>query len=364
MIVQPCFLFPRISISEKSLLNLLERLNHYGSIWSVQHPTNIWVYIQRSRKLEEVLENRKYEFIKVIPLDKSCVKNIFSPIVKRRFKSLDGVSLMLICGDLFLAPLMAKFINWRELRNFPIQISLHGNPTLNNGRFLRMVKKLLLRNAVRISSSIRIVSKHLADEVLKDFDISERKVLIAPIPTQLPGNLITKDKNNYLAFVGRVHLERNPLEWCEIANKHLAIEESAEAIVVGDGSLAKEMKLSILPNLRKRVHFVGEVEHENLDEYWPKISVLLTTAMSEGFGLTIREALTRGVFVVARENPLTISISDTYKGIYVYRDVAKALEIINSLDKRVFDEMDRIKNVNLVSSENAFSLSELMQSWV
>jgi glycosyltransferase involved in cell wall biosynthesis len=362
--VQPCFLFPRISISEKSLLNLLERLNHYGSIWSAQHPTIIWVYIQRSRKLEEVLESRRYEFIRIIPLGESCVKNIFSPIVKRRFKSLDGESLMLICGDLFLAPLMAKFINSREMSNFPIQISLHGNPTLNNGGFLRIVKKLLLRYAVRISSSIRIVSKHLADEVLKDFDIAGKKVLIAPIPTKLPGNLITKDKNNYLAFVGRVHSERSPLEWCEITNGYLAIKESAEAIVVGDGSLVKEMKLSILPNLRKRVHFLGEVEHENLEKYWPKISVLLTTAKSEGFGLTIREALTRGVFVVARENALTVSISETYRGIYVYRDVAKALDIISSLDKKIFDETDRIENVNLVSSENAFSLSELMQSWV
>jgi glycosyltransferase involved in cell wall biosynthesis len=154
------------------------------------------------------------------------------------------------------------------------------------------------------------------------------------------------------------------LEWCEIANGYLAIKESAEAIVVGDGSLVKEMKLSILPNLRKRVHFVGEVEHENLEGYWPKISVLLTTAKSEGFGLTIREALTRGVFVVARENALTISISQTYKGIYIYRDVAKALEIINSLDNKVFREIDRLENANLVASENAFSLSELMQSWV
>jgi glycosyltransferase involved in cell wall biosynthesis len=364
VVTQPVFLFPRSSISTKMLLNLLDRLNYYGKIWSQNNSTSLYVYIQGSSELEEVLQSRKYDHLSVIALDGNFIQNIFSTTAKVQLKSIDNKSIMLICGDLFLAPVMAKFINLGADNKFSIQISLHGNPTLNNSGFTRFLRKLLLRYAVRISSSIRIVSNHLIDEVLRDFDIVGKDVFVAPIPTQLPSNLVIKDNKRYLAFVGRVHSERNPLEWCEITSGYLSSIESAKAIVIGDGLLIDEVKRRFMPSLRKRINFIGEVEHEDLEKYWPSISILLVTAKSEGFGLTIREALTRGVFVVARENAVTRLMSESYKGIYVYRDVSNALEIIGSLDSRIFEETDRLENVNLVSTENTLSLNHLFRSWV
>jgi glycosyltransferase involved in cell wall biosynthesis len=322
------------------------------------------VYIQNSKSLEEVLQSRNYDFLSVVPLSDNYIQNIFSTTAKAQIKAFSGNSVMLICGDLFLAPLMASLIKFRTKKSYPIQISVHGNPILSSGRFKGAVKKLLLNYAVRISSSIRIVSKHLADEVLKDFDTLGKEVFVAPIPTQLPSNSLIKDNNAYLAFVGRLHSERDPLEWSDIASRFLISTDSAEAIVIGDGILVDQLKRGIMQSLRKRIHFTGEVEHEALDNYWKSISILLITAKSEGFGLTIREALTRGVFVVARENAVTCRMSESYKGIYVYRDRAQALEIIQDLYKRDFVESDRLENVNLVLTENSLSLNELFQSWV
>ena len=361
---QPIFLFPRNSISQKSLKNLLDRLNQYGSTWSQQHPTKIVVYIQRSRDLDELLQSRQYDFLSLIPLGRYFLLNIFFPLFNRGFRPEKVISITLICGDLFVAPFMARLANLSKKRKHSIQISIHGNPNMNNTGFTRIVKKLLIMHAIRVSSSIRIVSKQLADEILKDYDTSKKYVFVAPIPTQLPKVLEAKVEGSLLAFVGRVHNERNPAEWSEITKRFLNSEQSAKAIVIGNGVLLEEMKCDFDRILRERIDFVGEVDHKNLDEYWPGISILLTTAVSEGFGLTIREALIRGVFVVARENSVTSFMANTYNGIFTYQDVNMAFEIIHSLSGQTFAEHDRLKNIELVLSENSLSLNKLLKSWI
>jgi phosphatidylinositol alpha 1,6-mannosyltransferase len=96
-----------------------------------------------------------------------------------------------------------------------------------------------------------------------------------------------------LGFVGRIHQERDPLLWTEIAN---SLPDTPK-LVVGDGPLLSEMQRKL-----KGGEFTGAVDSARLGEIWPRIKVLLSTAPHESYGLTLREALLHEVPVVAKKS--------------------------------------------------------------
>lgn len=360
---QPVFLFPRNSVSKKALSTLLDRLDFYGKCWSENHSTKIVVHLQRNRSLEELLWAKSYENLKVISLTRSSLLNIISPLFLKRFTKANNIKVVFICGDLFIAPLMAKIAKLRICSNCRIQISLHGDPTGSDPVFIGLIKKFLLRRSIDIADSIRLVSTHVGDEILRNRDRLGKSIFVAPIPTELPVHSRSWSGKTILAFIGRLQNERNPQAWCELAIRFLNEIPASQAIVIGGGPLRRTMENAFQSPISERIEFIGEVEKEKLNPYWPSISILLSTAESEGFGLSIREALTRGVYVVAKENTGTLRIAAEFHGIFTYKNLDEGFRLIQNLIGKSFDESDRILNVGRVLAENQSSMRNLMKSW-
>ena len=360
---QPVFLFPRNSVSKKSLSNLLDRLDFYGQCWSEHHSTKVEVYMQRSRYLEELLCAKNYEHLKVISLTRYFPLNMVSPLFFKSFSRTNNKKIVFICGDLFIAPLMAKLAKSRIPTACRIQISLHGNPTGSNSFLTGFIKKFLLSRAIGVADSIRLVSTHVGDEILPNRKRFGKSIFVAPIPTELPDEYRSRSGKTQLAFIGRLQSERNPLAWCELAARCLNEIPTSQAVVIGGGPLRRNMESFFEPPVSERIKFVGEVDKEGLNHFWPNISILLSTAESEGFGLSIREALTRGVYVVAKENTGTLQISAEFSGIFTYRTTDEGFRLIQNLIGKSFDEQDRVSNIGRVVTENASSMINLMDSW-
>jgi glycosyltransferase involved in cell wall biosynthesis len=360
---QPVFLFPRNSASKESLVTLLNRLNFYGCYWSENNSTKILVYIQKSKILEDLVQTKNYEHLEIIYLTRSVLLNVAFPLFSNTFFKTTHKSAILICGDLFVAPVMAMLAQLRAHSACRIQISLHGNPTGSDRTFIRILKKSMLGKALKIADSIRLVSNHVGEEILLSKHRRDKNVFVAPIPTEIPTELLVRSEKTSLAFIGRIHNERNPQGWCQLANRFLKEIPNSQAIIIGGGPLRQYMESCFDPSVSQRVEFVGEVGKDELNHYWPNISILLSTAPSEGFGLSIREALIRGIYVVAKENVGTLQIADEFSGIFTYRSMEEGFAIIKDLSGKAFDEKDCIANRKRVLAENESSIKNLMKSW-
>jgi glycosyltransferase involved in cell wall biosynthesis len=163
--------------------------------------------------------------------------------------------------------------------------------------------------------------------------------------------------------VGRLHEERNTSEWSEIVEQLLDVDPNFSAIVIGGGNSLFSMKERLSSFIEERVKFEGELSKQELEESWDQISILLSPAKEEGFGLAIREALIRGVFVIARRNAGTQFLFEKMKGIYLYDSVGEAVELARELKNKRFLESDFALNLEYLSLENAKSLAALIASW-
>lgn len=364
LITSPVFIFPRLDMSAIQIRELLFRLNRYGEEWSKSHSSTLVVFIPENEKTREMLRNFRASNMVVSFMGGNSLINTFFPLqAVKHVRSIDS-KFTLICGDILLAPVSAFIIKCFFPFRVRSQISLHGNPSSTWGISpLGIAKRLLMRFALRNSESIRVVSTNIKNYLCDVKGLPSDRIVVAPIPTVLPMRPRIAASAARIGFVGRLHDERNTSEWSEIVEKLLNVDPDFSAIVIGDGSGLLSMKAPLTSFIDGRVRFIGEISKQELEEYWDKISILLSPAKQEGFGLAIREALIRGVFVIARRNPGTQFLFEKMKGIYLYDSVGEAVDLAHKLKGQEFLDSDLVFNLDYLSLENRESLSALVDGW-
>lgn len=364
LITHPLFIFPRINMSAIQIQELLFRLNGYGEEWSRNHSTTLMIFIPENVETRKMLRNFQATHVDVSLLGRNSIINTFFPLqVVKYVRSIDA-KVTLVCGDLLLAPVSALIIKCFFSSKVRSQISLHGNPSAAWGFSpFGITKKLLMRFALRNSESIRVVSAHIKNYLCDVKGLSSDRIVISPIPTALPLIERSATTKARIGFVGRLHEERNTREWSEIVERILYVHLDFSAIVIGGGSGLLSMKKQLASFIDERVKFVGELSKQDLEKSWDDISILLSPAKQEGFGLAIREALTRGVFVIARRNPGTEFLFEKMKGIYLYDSIGEAVDLACKLKYQEFSKSDLALNIDYLSLENRKSLSALVSSW-
>ncbi len=361
---QPVFIFPRLNMSAIQIQELLFRLNQYGEEWSKSHSNNLVVFMPQDEETRELLRNFPTPYVLVSLTGRNYLINTFFPVKAVKYvRSMDS-NFTFICGDALLAPVTAFIIKCVFPFRVKSQISLHGNPSSAWGFSpLGVAKRMLMRFALRNSESIRVVSTHLKNYLCDVKGLPRDQIVIAPIPTVPPRRQRIATSGPRISFVGRLHEERNTSEWIEIVEQLFDGDPHFSAIVIGGGNSLLSMKERLSSFIDERVKFEGELNKQELEESWNQISILLSPAKQEGFGLAIREALIRGVFVIARRNAGTQFLFEKMKGIYLYDSVGEAVELARELKDKKFLESDLALNLEYLSLENAESLAALIASW-
>lgn len=149
----------------------------------------------------------------------------------------------------------------------------------------------LERLSLRRASAILAVSTATKQHLVERYGLPDTKVTVV-------GNGVEFDRfaqarnpervPNRIVMVSRLEPRKNIPE----AFKALARlpRDSYEAQVVGDGSQMKQLK-SMAELLRLNVTFMGRVASSDLPRIYNSASIFLSTSHSEGFGLTLLEAM-------------------------------------------------------------------------
>ena len=128
----------------------------------------------------------------------------------------------------------------------------------------------------------------------------ESKVLYNPLPKN--DSVSTTYEEGYVLFAGRLEREHKGLDYLIDVIKKISEEvPKLRVTIIGDGPSHNWLKAEIeRTGLGEKVNLLGTTD--NVYQFYGRASVMVQTSRWEGFGMTILEAMSCGIPVVAFHN--------------------------------------------------------------
>ena len=215
-------------------------------------------------------------------------------------------------------------------------LTVHGsdiNVYLKRKIMGQLVKFVLYNYPVTIA-----VSPDLANKISK---LSKRKFISIPNGVDhsrfFPENLEKKG----IGFIGALVDEKNPKDFVELIRELRQKGIVEPAYIIGDGYLRKELE-EISSGLN--INFLGEII--DTEKYLKRFMVVVSTSKTEGFGLSILEAMACGSPVVSLMSPganyllcdLNLIAQDKNKLIVLVERIIANPEFRNDISNKLFEK--------------------------
>ena len=224
----------------------------------------------------------------------------------------------IVLGDPFFKPLQFRLLKILGFirKKSRVQIQFHGDFFDKSWRMTlrNKIKYLLLKFNLSVAYNFRFVSKMQYKNFLLDCNL-RKQFVIAPIAIFMNQELdlpVYSKRDNSVGFLGRLEEDRGVLTLIDIL-KTIDFDTPLKFYIAGYGKYEKDIKNVIIEkNLQKNVFYMGKKSKNAIEEFWSKIGVLLNLAPQESYGLSMREALVRGVPVISKENSGAFEILEDF----------------------------------------------------
>lgn len=157
----------------------------------------------------------------------------------------------------------------------------------------------LERRALRRAGAIIAVSRETKRKLVFHYGLSDGKVVVVPHGVDPVGIGSAKRRTSLptILMVSRLDRRKNLDEALQALAK---VESPFRLVVVGDGP--ERGRLGHLAHrLGLRAEFVGSVPRGELPGYYGEAGIFLSTSRSEGFGLSLLEAMAHGCAILASD---------------------------------------------------------------
>jgi glycosyltransferase involved in cell wall biosynthesis len=345
------------------LNNMLDRWNLYGSKLDKSIGKNS-ISVISPKGMPNL--DKSFEFLRIDRKSKGFLRSMIQ--VAREINERD-VKATFVAGDNQLALLFCIFSSLLLRGKIRIQCQFHGDlytREVNHG--LRGAFRLFTsRVAIRVSSSIRIVSLFQEKQLNELFPNIQGEFIVAPIPLDY-SKIVTENVStpvHDVALVGRLHPERGISEATMIIKQLCENNPCLKIVIVGRGQEEAEMR-KVLQNQVSSgaVEFVGLVSSIEVRNIYSTTKVLLSTAPSEGYGLTLREAALSGLQVVVRANHGSQEASfDFPDHISLYEDPQEAISTIESFLRTEKSSTPHKPSITKQRHKEILGLQALIASW-
>jgi glycosyltransferase involved in cell wall biosynthesis len=365
----PVYVFPTFAKGENDPNVLLERLNFYGSAYCERgYGNTITVLVGLNQDDYDLLRLTDFKFISVLRVTEPT-KNFVKFALKSRLKltRVGSTPKLLISGDIYFGFLTSILLRLLYLPNLlPLQISIHGyyveNISLSVHKFRKLIRGYLIAS-YRIATSIRVVSPELKTNLVDQLKLPGEKIFVAPIPIVLQPFEALRKRDIDLLFVGRFHEERGLDLLQDIVKSFSLVNLNHKFVFVGNGPLLDGFQTE-LRKLRLEADFKGFLPNSQLPDVYKSSKIFVSTAPTEGYGLSIREALSYGCILLARKNEVTAALASNFPGlVYLFETAGEAVEQLVSLTSKKVDFTDIENFRRALELSNQDSIEALVASW-
>ncbi|MFA6215947.1 MAG: glycosyltransferase [Patescibacteria group bacterium] len=214
------------------------------------------------------------------------------------------------------APFISGLVGYFLAKKYQAKLLIHFHGDyINNKEWLKEkwynfllvpISKFLSKKA----DGIRVMSQGIKDKLVAS-GISENKIRVISTPVSLVkfGNWsngkVEELKNQYqgkkiILFIGRLEAVKDLPTLLKGLKEVTKIDSSFVLLVIGSGSLANDWQnLAREEGLDDQVKFLGQLEHEDLVNYYAASEFVVNSSTSESFGKIFVEAAACGKPAVA-----------------------------------------------------------------
>ena len=173
----------------------------------------------------------------------------------------------------------------------------------------RKLFRFVAANALRRSQHIIAVSRFTKEEIVRRFDVAEKKISVIPEAPRfskvVPDHTIIANRYAlfapYILFVGVLRPHKNALGLLEAFTLLRKIIPDVTLVLAGpeDPRYPEIRRRAARDDIRERVRVLGFVPDEDMPQLFANAACVVVPSFVEGFGLVGLEALVQGVPVVA-----------------------------------------------------------------
>jgi glycosyltransferase involved in cell wall biosynthesis len=278
---------------------------------------------------------------------------------------------LLVAGDPWESYWSAYYLNKFLNKKIPIQIQVHGDiadPRWRKINSRNRIRFSLAKLALPKASSIRVVTKYQAENLVNSFGVKRERIVVVPVPITVASKSIAlkSERPKTIGLIGRIHQDRGIWEFINLVRILNLNTKDLKVVVIGDGSSKDKFLLklsSVIP--KNRIIYLGQLPESELRKVWKKIGVLISMAQVESYGRVIRESLIAGVPVWATASAGVKDLMDNCK-----KGEVKLLDLSKSdasLDKD-FKSLLKTKvgsdfSKRFVKENNTYA-AKLASSWI
>ena len=262
-----------------------------------------------------------------------------------------NIDCMIVCSDNYCAfPKVVKWCKKNNIKCLPYIGVLHSN---NSNKCKRVLSTLLCNNIPHYRHmTVMVKSNQIAME-LKQHGVDDVRVMPVGLDkerlnTKYASEDIAKikttwnytDEEELILFVGRLHIEKQPLLMLELFRRIYAGNSRARLLIVGQGELEEQVRKTINDyNLQGVVRMESQVPNERMWELYCISRCFVNLNTHEIFGMAILEAMYYGCIVLALRAPGPEMIIDNYRTGYLCDNIDELQKnmqsvLSSSVDKR------------------------------
>ncbi len=237
-------------------------------------------------------------------------------------------------------------------------VTAHGSDLMIQAKnpVLRSLIKFVLKKA----DYVLVVNQTLNDKVL-ELGINPDKVYITPNAVdvekfnpkkkELPSDVNIIHDKPVILFVGNLVFQKG-VKFLLEAKK--LMKSDVKLVVVGDGPLRHELEMKVQDDNIQDVFFAGA--RRDVDQIMPSADIFVLPSISEGFPITILEAMASGLPVVATNVGGISEVMNEQVGIMV--NPSSPTELASAMDKILENETLR-DDMSVAAREQALEYSKV-----
>ncbi len=231
--------------------------------------------------------------------------------------------------------LVARRTKRRYVAHVHIDLTASGRA----GFLLGPYKKVLLGRILRGAAAVVVPTQDYRAIINEKYGVPRERVVvirngtdhrIAHLARTLPG----PEREKRLLFVGRLSVQKNiPLMLDSIAAFLRRSDQTATLRVVGDGPERSRMVSAIERlGLTGAVTLLGTLRGPDLEAQYEDADALILTSTYESFGLSLVEAMTKGLPIITVKIPAVRNVvSDGVNGLLAEQNPEAVAEVIHRL---------------------------------